>query len=104
MAEEPPTKIENKVEENKKEEEKPKDPLDGKSIDELKEMVITLQKKHADDLTKIRGFTLTLQANSMKLKEIGIDLGILARNTDRMLQGIMENRLPDNLVQELMTT
>lgn len=94
---------ENKViEEPKKEEkEKTKDPLDGKSIDELKNMVKDLQQKNTDNVKKIRGFTVMLQGMSFKLKELGIDLGMIGRNTDQMLDGIVNDKLPERVSNQM---
>lgn len=92
------------IEEPKKEEKekpKPADPLEGKSVDELKEMIRELQNTHTEDIKKVRGFTVMLQGTSMKLKELGIDLGMIGRNTDQMLDAIMNNKLPQNVVDRL---
>ena len=99
--EEDPKKV---VEESKKEEKekpKPADPLDGKSVDELKEMIKELQKNQSENTRKVRAFALSLQTVSFKLKELGIDMGTLGRNVDQTIDAIMNNKLPQNVADQM---
>lgn len=77
------------------------DPLAGKSIDELKDMIEELQKNQTENTRKIRAFAVSLQTVSFKLKELGIDMGVIGRNVDQTLDAIVNNKLPQNVADQL---
>ena len=66
--------------------EKPTDPLEGKSVDELKKIVQDLQKEKAESTRKINQYIMIIQTISFNLKEKGLDLQMIGRNADQILE------------------
>lgn len=68
--------------------EKQQDPLEGKTIDELKKMVADLLKQNEDNTKKLNTYTVMIQATIIQLKESGLDLQVIGRNMQQTLEQI----------------
>lgn len=62
------------------------DPLEGKSVDELKAIIAGLEKEKGEQTRKINQFIMIIQSISFKLKESGLDLQLIGRNADQILE------------------
>lgn len=78
------------AEEVKKEEvpkEEPKDPFEGKTLEEMKKIATDLTKSNDDQNKKLNNYAVMLQATIIKLKESGLDLQVIGRNMEDILTG-----------------
>lgn len=76
------------------------DPLEGKSIDELKELVKGLQEKNAEYVKIINKLTTIIQVSILQMKERGLDLQTIGRNAENTLIEEMKKLSPQ---QQLST-
>lgn len=70
------------------------DPLEGKSVDELKTLVQNLQKKQAEYVTLINKLTTIIQVSINQMKERGLDLQTIGRNAENTLIEEMKKLSP----------
>jgi len=67
------------------------DPLEGKSEEELKQIIRDLEKSHGVDIQKMNQYAVIIQTIAGQIKEIGLNAQIVGKNAEQNLDQIMRN-------------
>lgn len=72
------------------------DPLEGKTVEELKDIIHDLELRRNDDIKKLNQCYAIITQTAATISNIGLDLQNMGRNSAKIVQDIADNKIGSN--------